>query len=118
MLSPIVKRYFVIAAWVSLAAGVALLALSLLPSNSSLSLPLPLKPVLFGLAMLFAGVANSLAFIVLGRMTAAGSSVGVVRWPGADFRLYSAYWKIAPARGWSGAPLLGHSLHSFWRPFC
>lgn len=66
--------------------------------------------LLFGMAMLFGGFANSLAFLVLHRMESAGYEVGLWRWPGKDFRLYSEYWRIAPQKGWSRWMLSGFLL--------
>ncbi len=62
--------------------------------------------LLFGIAMVFAGLANYLAFTVLHRMQSAGVQVGL--WRGRnDFRLYGDYWRIAPERGWSRLPIIG-----------
>lgn len=62
--------------------------------------------ILFGIAMLFAGLANGLAFLVLYRMRLAGYDVGLWRsWK--DFKLYSEYWRIAPLKGWSRWVLAG-----------
>ena|SRR5215467_12068054 len=68
--------------------------------------------LLFGLAMLFGGFANSLAFVVLNRMDEAGYKVGYWRWFSEDLRLYSEYWRIAPVKGWSRSALSG-ALISF-----
>jgi hypothetical protein len=65
---------------------------------------------LFGTAMLFAGLANSLSFVVLHRMDLAGFKVGIWRWPGRDFKLYAEYWRIAPLKGWSRWALAGSFL--------
>lgn len=46
-------------------------------------------------------------FLVLHRMESAGYEVGLWRWPGWDFRLYSEYWRIAPQKGWSRWMLSG-----------
>jgi hypothetical protein len=66
--------------------------------------------VLFGASMLFAGLANGLAFLVLHRMYLAGFKVGFWRWPRQDFKLYAEYWRIAPPRGWSRWVLVGFVL--------
>jgi len=60
--------------------------------------------------MLFGGLANSLAFLILHRMDLAGYEVGLWRWPQKDFKLYSEYWRIAPLRGWSRWALAGFVL--------
>lgn len=57
--------------------------------------------------MLFGGFANSLAFRVLNRMDKAGYKVRYWRWFTEDLRLYSEYWRIAPAKGWSRSALSG-----------
>jgi hypothetical protein len=59
----------------------------------------------FAFALAFASVANVVAFRILGRMKAAGYEVGFWRMS-RDYRLYSDYWRIAPERGWSRAPLV------------
>src|SRR5262245_24075844 len=56
--------------------------------------------LLFGLAMLFLGLANALAGFVLHRMESAGYTVNFWSVPGRDFRLYWEYWRIAPQQGW------------------
>jgi hypothetical protein len=63
--------------------------------------------LLFGLAMLFGGFANSLAFLVLNRMDEAGYRVGYWRWFSEDLRLYAEDWRIAPLKGWSRSALSG-----------
>jgi hypothetical protein len=63
--------------------------------------------LLFGLAMLFGGFANSLSFVVLNRMDEAGYKVGYWRWFSEDVRLYSEYWRIAHLKGWSRSVLSG-----------
>jgi len=65
--------------------------------------------ILFGTAMLFVGLANSLAFRVLHRMELAGYEVGFWRTHN-DFKLYGEYWRIAPLKGWSRWTLTGSIL--------
>jgi hypothetical protein len=60
----------------------------------------------FAVAMLFGALASICAFFVLYRMRSLGFFVGIFRWPGRDFQLYSGYWKIAPKQGWSRLPIL------------
>jgi len=62
--------------------------------------------VLFGAAMLFGGLANSLACLVLHRMHTAGYDVGYWRWFSTDLEIYSEYWRTASSRGWSRSPLV------------
>src|SRR5215469_3887493 len=57
--------------------------------------------IVFGVAMFFGGVANSLSCRVLDRMEVAGYEVGHWRWFTKDLKLYSEYWRIAPDKGWS-----------------
>ena len=66
--------------------------------------------VLFGVAMLCGGLANSLACFVLHRMDTAGYEVGYWRWFPTDLGLYSEYWRTAPTKGWSRLPLAGAVL--------
>jgi hypothetical protein len=66
---------------------------------------LKLRGLLFAIAMIFGGIANALAFMVLGRMRRLGFDVGLWRWPQEDFRLYANYWNLAPTKGWSRLPL-------------
>ena len=66
--------------------------------------------ILFGVAMLFGGIANSRACLVLDRMDAAGYDVGYWRWFPKDLKLYSEYWRIAPNKGWSRFTLGGSIL--------
>lgn len=56
--------------------------------------------------MLFAGLANGMAFLVLGRMRRVGRQVGIWRRLGKDWALYREYWQIAAAQNWSRAPLV------------
>jgi len=65
-----------------------------------------LRGLLFAIAMTFGGIANGLAFMVLGRMRSLGFSVGLWRWPRKDFQLYRTYWNIAPTNGWSRLPIM------------
>jgi len=58
----------------------------------------------FGAAMLLGGLANGLAFLVLDRMGSLGHQVGTWR-THKDWALYREYWRIAPGRNWSRAPI-------------
>ena len=58
----------------------------------------------FGAAMLLGGLANGLAFLVLDRMGSLGHRVGIWR-THKDWALYREYWRIAPGRNWSRAPI-------------
>jgi len=78
--------------------------------NSLVAFAHTTEQVLFGTAMLFGGIANSLAFLVFHRMNSAGFEVHISRGPLKDFRLYSEYWRIAPLRGWSRWILAGALL--------
>ena len=51
----------------------------------------------FAVAMVFAALANGLAFFVLGRMRSLGHRVGVWR-THRDWFLYREYWRLAPER--------------------
>jgi hypothetical protein len=86
-------------------AGLGFLALSLLGWLATRDVAL----LLIGSAMLFGGVANSLAFLVLQRMQSAGYRIGFWRIP-SDVTLYREYWRIAPGRGWSRLPVVGLSV--------
>src|SRR6187399_1745264 len=66
--------------------------------------------VVLATALLFAGIANSLALLIFHRMNSIGFEVGIWRWPGQDLRLYAEYWRIAPDRGWSRWVLTGAML--------
>jgi hypothetical protein len=100
-------RYFSGASIISLGAGVVLFCLSLFSRRFDAA---DRGNILFGIAMLFAGLANGLAFLVLHRMALAGYEVGLWRWPQKDFKLYLEYWRIAPLRGWSRWVLAGAVL--------
>lgn len=63
----------------------------------------------FAFAMVFAGVANALLFLVLGRMRSLGVRVGLWR-TGRDWALYRQYWRIAPQQSWSRAPIVVAAL--------
>jgi hypothetical protein len=56
-------------------------------------------------AMFFGGLANACAFLVLYRMKILGYQVGWWR-THRDWDLYRQYWRIAPGRKWSRAPLI------------
>jgi len=58
----------------------------------------------FGAAMLLGGLANGLAFLVLDRMGSLGRRVGIWR-THKDWALYREYWRKAPERNWSRAPI-------------
>jgi len=60
----------------------------------------------FASAMVFAGLANGLAFFVLWRMRRLGHRVGILRTLGKDWALYRAYWRVAPEQNWSRIPLI------------
>jgi hypothetical protein len=60
---------------------------------------------LFAAAMVFAALANGLAFFVLGRMRSLGHRVGIWR-TSKDWALYREYWRVAPERDWSRAPIV------------
>src|SRR5215469_18867636 len=62
---------------------------------------------LFGFAMFFGGIANSLAFRLLDRINEPGYEVGYWRWFWQDLRIYSEYWRIAPQKGWTRSALTG-----------
>ena len=66
---------------------------------TSISLPF------FGAAMVFGALANGLFFLVLNRMSSIGHRVGVWR-THRDWVLYREYWRVAPQRNWSRAPIL------------
>lgn len=101
------SRYFFYAFVISLASGGCLFCVFLIDWWLS---PEQQHGLLFGTAMLFGGIANSLAFLVFHRMSSAGFEVDIWRWPMKDFRLYSKYWRIAPLRGWSRWVLAGAFL--------
>ncbi len=65
---------------------------------TSVSLPF------FAAAMVFGGLANGLAFLVLGRMRSLGHRVGIWR-TCKDWALYREYWRVAPEKNWSRAPI-------------
>jgi hypothetical protein len=73
--------------------------------------PPGVQGALFGPAMLVAGASGALEFLVLRRMANAGYEVGFWRTL-KDFKLHSEYWRIAPEKKWSRAPLVG-----FWCGF-
>jgi hypothetical protein len=60
----------------------------------------------FAVAMIFAIIANGCAFFVLGRMRTLGFSVALWRWRPNDFKIFRAYWNIAPVKGWSRRPVI------------
>jgi hypothetical protein len=74
--------------------------------NWAISIPL------FGIAVIFCRNRERMRVWTLYRMRSLGFSVDLWRWPLKDFRLYSAYWKIAPAKGWFRFPLLAGILAS------
>jgi hypothetical protein len=59
---------------------------------------------LFAGAMVFGAMANGLAFSILYRMRSLGYKVGLRR-TSRDWALYREYWRIAPSKSWSRAPL-------------
>jgi hypothetical protein len=59
----------------------------------------------FAAAMVLGALANGLAFFVLGRMHSLGHRIGVWR-TRRDVALYREYWRVAPSRNWSRAPLI------------
>jgi hypothetical protein len=59
----------------------------------------------FAAAMFFGAFSNALAFLVLGRMRSIGAQVGVWR-SHKDWALYRQYWRVAPGRNWSRAPII------------
>jgi len=59
----------------------------------------------FAAAMVFGALANGLAFLVLGRMRLLGHRVGLWR-THRDWALYREYWRVAPERNWSRAPIM------------
>lgn len=63
------------------------------------------KAPFFIVAMAFAVLANGLAFLMLGRMRSLGQQVSFWR-THRDWTLYREYWRIAPARNWSRAPIV------------
>ncbi|HVO79697.1 MAG TPA: hypothetical protein VMT28_03140 [Terriglobales bacterium] len=90
-----------------LVAGIAFLVLSVLVWW--LARP-DVSVLLFGIAMLFGGVANGQAFLVLHRMQSTGYPVGLWRTSLKDLRLYREYWRIAPEKGWSRLPMVAFTL--------
>jgi hypothetical protein len=62
--------------------------------------------------MIFGIIANACTLFALYRIPGLGFYVGPWWWPNRDFRLYSAYWKIAPTKGWSRLSLIGAVLAS------
>ena len=60
---------------------------------------------LFLIAMVFGGLANGSAFLVLGRMRSLGYPVGIWRTP-SDASLYQECWRIARSKNWSRAPIV------------
>jgi hypothetical protein len=62
--------------------------------------------IYFVIAIIFAAVANGCAFFVLHRMKTLGRNVGHWRWASKDIALYKEYWKLAPMKKWSRAPLI------------
>jgi hypothetical protein len=58
----------------------------------------------FVAAMVFALVANGLAFLILARMHSLGHRVGIWR-SHKDWALYRDYWRVAPQKRWSRAPV-------------
>jgi len=59
----------------------------------------------FAAALVFAALANGIAFLVLSRMRSLGLRIGVWR-SHKDWALYRQYWRIAPERNWSRAPII------------
>ena len=60
----------------------------------------------FALAMVFGAAANGCAFFVLHRMKILGRRVGYWRTVSKDIALYKEYWRLAPSKNWSRAPLI------------
>jgi hypothetical protein len=60
---------------------------------------------LFLIAMMFAGVSNILAFLILFRMCSLGYRVRLWRTV-KDWTLYREYWRVAGHRNWSRAPMI------------
>jgi hypothetical protein len=60
---------------------------------------------LFLIAMVYGGLANGSAFVVLGRMRSLGYPVGIWRTP-SDAALYREYWRIARSKNWSRVPIV------------
>jgi hypothetical protein len=59
----------------------------------------------FVTSMVFGGIANALAFLILGRMRTLGLRVGLWR-THRDWVPYRQYWRIAPEQNWSRAPIV------------
>ena len=59
----------------------------------------------FVAAMVLGALANGLAFFVLGRMRSLGHRIGIWR-THRDWGLYREYWRVAPERNWSRAPIM------------
>jgi hypothetical protein len=64
----------------------------------------PIRPAFFALAMIFGAAANGCALFMLYRMRSIGHKIGIWR-TGRDLALYREYWRIAPEKNWSRAPL-------------
>ena|GEM_PF-4215561 len=59
----------------------------------------------FAAAMVFAGLANGLALLVLSRMRSLGLRIEFWR-THRDLTLYRQYWRLAPEQNWSRAPII------------
>ena len=59
----------------------------------------------FAAAMVFGGLANGLAFLVLSRMHSLDLRIGFWRTQ-KDWALYRQYWRVAPRHNWSRAPII------------
>lgn len=55
--------------------------------------------------MVFVGLANGLAFLILSRMRSLGLRIGFWRIH-KDWALYRQYWRVAPRQKWSRAPII------------
>jgi len=98
------SKFFFFASVLSWAGGACFFSVFLIPWWLSPTQP---NGLLFGTAMLFGGISNGLAFLVLHRMNSAGFEVDVWRSPLKDYRLYKGYWRIAPLKSWSRWVLAG-----------
>jgi len=63
------------------------------------------RPLYFAAAMVFAGLANGLALLVLSRMRSLGLRIGFWR-THRDLTLYRQYWRVAPEQNWSRVPII------------
>jgi hypothetical protein len=70
----------------------------------------------FAAGMVFGALTNGLAFFILSRMGLLGHQVGIWR-THKDWALYREYWRVAPARNWSRAPIIA-GIVSFVRAAC